>query len=308
MGIFDDSGVVEQGFMKVMIYGGPGAGKTCTALKVCTAIGKTAIVDTERGTEPFRTMFYNPDGSPFSVVRTRAPYAVVDDVIPEALKLEFKCLIVDQATTIWDDAKDQYILKEYEKQSKAWQFIDKNGKLPFQAWTFIKKPFRTMIRELLNAPMHVFILSRLADEYEILSSGEPKKLGERADAEKNTQYEPATLIKMEYDKKTKKHLAWCEKDRWGVLEGQVCENPDVEFFRPILAKLGPVHGKLPEPAVVDTEVVEGPKSAQIILIRKLAEKGGVTSERVEEVLSRISREEAAKLINQFTLGDFSGIK
>jgi len=309
--LFDDSGEVQQAYLKVLIYGGSGAGKTYTALQVATALGKTGIVDTERGSEPYRPIFKNPDGTPFSVAPTRSCKVVVTQAIPEAIKKEYACLIVDQVSTMWDDLKDQYILQEWRKQSKAWYFIEKNGKLPFQAWSFIKGPFRKMIRELLDAPMHVFIVARGMDEFQVSQDGgEPLKTGERPEGEKNTKFEPPIMVKMEGDVKKKKWAAFVEKDKWRAIEGQVFINPTAEMFAPVLAKLGSVHGAIPAPAEEEAldigEVATvGAGPDQLLLIRKLAEKGGVANDVVEKRLTNISRVEAAEIVNRVTLNDWS---
>ncbi len=310
--IFDETGDVEQAYLKVGLYSGPGGGKTFTALSVCTALGKTMIVDTERGSEPYRKTFFNPDGTPFIVARTRSAEQVYKEVIPGALERDCKCLIVDQVSTIWDDRKDAYILREFRRRSKNWDFIERNGKLPFQAWSFIKRPYRKMIRALLDCPMHVFILSRLSVEFSVTPKGEPVKTGETMEAEKNTPYEPAILVKMERNPQNKREwLALVEKDRWRTLEGEVFTNPDVSMFKPILAKLGNVQGVLPEPEVSDEESVEEePKanSGQLKLLRILAKKGGIKDADVERELPKLDSSRAAQLINAMTLGDYSHFK
>lgn len=303
MGIFEEESEVGEGYLTSMWYGGPGSGKTYTCLSIATALGPTAIVDTERGSEPYRPVFRNPDGSAFKIARTRSCSDVVDRVIPEALEAGVKCLIIDQISSMWEDRKDQYIYREFQKQSKAWRFIEQNGKLPFQAWSFVKGEYKKMIRALLSAPMHVFIIGRLAEEFEVAPSGEPVKVGERAEAEKNTQHEPSILVRMEYDKKKKKHYAWVEKDRWGCIQGEVFTNPTIEMLKPVLDKLGSIHKPLPEPDVPET-VSATCTGAQAKLISVIAKKGGRGEEQIARVLEGLSKEEAAQLINELTLGKF----
>lgn len=310
MGVFDKKGEVEQAFLKVLFYGGTGSGKTFTALSVATSLGRSAVVDTERGTEPYRGQFLDPEGEPFLVARTRNATRIVEEVIPEAVKEGVRCLVVDEISTIWDDLKDQYIFREYQKQSKAWFSIEKNGKLPFQAWSFIKSPYRKMIRELLNAPLHVFLVARGVDEFEIGKDGNPVKIGEKVEAEKSTQFAPAVLVKMEWARKKKQWLALVEKDRWQCLTGQVFTNPDGTMFDPILAKLGKVHGSVPEPEFEEVPLAkgeEGPTSGQVKLLLLLGRKAGLEEEKVERALKGVGRVRAAALINEMTVGKYDGL-
>lgn len=312
---FDETDDIGQAFLKCFFYGGPKAGKTETALKVAVQLGKTLAIDTERGTDPYRKKVRHPDGTPFGVVRTRSAKEIYTDVLPQAEEKEYKCIIVDQVTTIWDDCKDVYIYREMQKQSKAWDYIERNGRPPFQGWSFIKGPYKRMLRELLNYPGHVFILSRLSDVFKVSGEGEPKKIDERADTEKNAQYEPAVLVKMEYNKIKKKHFALVEGDRWGQLQGAMFENPGPDFLDPIIKVLGDHHGRVPAPeenelstSEIPEPKRENPNPGQERIIRSLAKKGGIEDEVINLFLEQVSSIEAARAINQMTIGNFDVIK
>ncbi|MCH7535612.1 MAG: AAA family ATPase, partial [Bacteroidetes bacterium] len=308
MGLIEVRSEVQEAYFKGIFYGGPGSGKTFTALTIATKLGKTAIVDTERGVEPYVDVFNNPDGSPLGVVSTRSAKVIYKEVIPEAVRDGYKCLIVDQVSTIWEDSKDQYIYREFEKQSKAWKYIERNGKPPFQGWSFIKGPFRRMIRELMSTPMHVFILSRLADEFKVTPEGEPIKVGEVAATEKNTMYEPSVRVKMQYDKVKKEWLAYVETDKWRELAGKIFVNPTIEMIKPILKRLGKVHAKQPEPEIQEVDgsedIIIKPNTGQEKLISVLAKKGGIPHIAVEKFLEKCTREEASQAVNEMTVGNY----
>lgn len=307
---FDESGETQQKYFKGMIYGGPGAGKTTTSLKIATAKRKTLIIDTERGSEPFRDEYRNPDGTPFLVGRTRSCEEVYKEAIPYALKQKCEFIILDQISSLWEDEKDSYIVKEYNKQSKAWSFIERNGKPPFQAWSQIKRPYRRMIRELLNAPIHVMIVARSSDEFKV-SGEEITKVGEKAASEKDTPYEVAVLIKMEFLKEKKAWYALVEKDKWTTLAGEVFKNPTYSDFEPIfnkIEKVGKSHGALPELNV--PEETASPSSyteAQAKILSMLIKKGGYGEDKLEKLLTSLSTEAAASVINEMTVGDYTAV-
>ncbi len=298
----------EQAFLKVGIYGGPGSGKTLTALKCACALGKTAVIDTEHGTD-----FYAADFE-FDVEKTRSIDAVYD-TLELAIKEKYDCFIIDQLTHVWESVQDEILAREQKKGSKIWQTYEKSGNMNWTIWKYIKRPWRDLMRELLNAPLHVFILGRASSEYEVLPSGDPKKTGERMDAEKSTPHEPHILIKMEYDKIKRANYAFVEKDRSRTIQGEIFKNPDISMFAGVMLKLGKVQGQLPPdpPSPFDVDIDFG-KGAMLVqdqqrtLIRKLAERGGIAHELVEEKLKGMTREVAGQVINQMTVSKFDYFK
>ena len=294
----------EQAYLKVGLYGGPGSGKTFTALQCATRLGSTAVIDTERGSDFYAKVFS------FKIIHAVSVSEVTEGVV-EAVEKNFQCLIIDQMTHIWEDVQEEYIAGEHEKMSKAWAFIEKNDQIPFQGWRRIKKPYKKLIHLLIDAPLHVFILGRLAIEYEV-TGGEPKKIGERMDAEKNTPYEPHILIKMEYVKKRKLWYAYIEKDRSGTIQGEMFTNPDGTMLDLVLAKLGKLQGELPQGKEDTAEGTSGDgnqaEASQMKLIRVLARKGGIKDEVTEGKLEGLTRIQAAQLVNDMTLGKFKFFK
>jgi len=302
---------VDTAFLKVLFYGGPGSGKTYTALLCASKLGKVALVDTERGSD-----FYAKDFE-FDIFHTRSIWDVVD-LLEKAVEQKYDCLIIDQITHLWEGAQEEYLAGEREKMSKAWLTMEKSGNLPWTSWRHIKKPYKKLLSLLLSAPIHVFMIGRATTEYEQMPDGSPKKVGERVDAEKGTPYEPHILIKMERARTADKWLAWVEKDRSNTISGKVFTNPTHEMLSPVLAKLGRIQGGLPEAkeevgeelTQVEQELIEAANLAdasQIKLIKMLAQKGGVADEIVEEKVRKITRVEASLLINQMTLQKYEGL-
>lgn len=292
---------VEQAFLKIGFYGDTGSGKTFTSLQIATHLGKTAMIATERGMD-----FYAADFD-FDIARV-STLEEANMAVDEILAGDYTCCIVDQVTHLWEYAQDEYITREHDKMSKAWGTIERSGNIPFQGWKSVKKPYKKFLKRLLDAPLHVFFLGRLATEYEV-EGDSIKKVGEKMAAEKETPYEPHLLIKMEFQKrKGGQWLALAEKDHSRTIQGKVWVNPGPDMLDDVMAKLGKVQGKLPEPIedTSTTSIVDEPvRKSQIKIIRTLCKKGEIKEKMVENLLKDLKAERAGEIINQLTLGDYS---
>ncbi len=299
---------VDTAFLKVGMYGGPGSGKSLTALIWATALGRTAVVDTEHSTD-----FYSTDFQ-FDRTYTRS-IDVAYNVLEEAIKGKYDCFILDQITHLWEGVQDEVLAREQAKNSKFWKLYADTGNTGFPLWKFIKKPWKSFIHYMLNAPVHVFILGRMSNVFQMTPGGEPIKIGERMDAEKNTNYEPHIVIKMQQDPKDPKNVyALVEKDRSRTIQGQLVKNPTLDMLRPVLVKLGKVHVALPDDPkgptldeTVDIALIGGMsiESQQRILILTMTRKGGIPDDVTNAKLKGVSKQVAAELINKMTLGDLT---
>ena len=227
-----------QAFLKVGIYGEAGAGKTFTALRIGSALGRVAFIDTERGTDFYSKMFE------FDVLHTRSLKTALDAVFSDEIK-KYDVLIVDSITHLWENAQESYIemlkrSRDPKKRARA-----EAGEIQFQDWRAIKAPYRKFINRLLSLDMHVFICGRLGTIYEF-KDGELVKAGVRMRAEGETPYEPHILIRME--QKGGRHYAYVEKDRSSTIMGKVFENPDATMFEPVIKMLGGKQAKIEDEA------------------------------------------------------------
>ena len=231
----------EQSSVKLGIYGPSGSGKTFTALLLAEGLAKhtgkkIAFVDTERGTDfyckevPSRKV--HPKAFDFDALYTKSITEVLDAV--ESLDpKEYGIIIIDSITHIWESARLAYAGK-----------VTSVGTIPFHAWGKIKKPYKDLINHLLSSPMHVIFCGRQGNEFEEdEESGELKKVGVKMKAEGETPYEPHILIRMEGVKDSKSRTttitAYAEKDRTGILAGQVIDWPTFDnIVKPILSLLG----------------------------------------------------------------------
>ena len=254
----------QQAKLKIGIYGPPGSGKTFTALLVAEGLAKVdgkrvAFVDTERGTDfycqniPSREV--HPEAFDFDAIYTRS----LSDVLKAVRAIDtavYGVVVIDSISHIWDAAIEAF---EGAKTTK--------GTIKMQDWGSIKKPYKDLIRFLLDSPLHVLILGRQKNIFENDASGEMKKVGVGMRAEGETEYEPHICVRMEQKKGDKAPYAVFEKDRTGIRAGQTVPSPTFKTFEPMLAYLGTTQAKSEDPddvAMRDSELhrEDGAKSAE----------------------------------------------
>lgn len=254
----------QQAKLKIGIYGPPGSGKTFTALLIAEGLAKTdgkrvAFVDTERGTDfycqniPSREV--HPEAFDFDAIYTRS----LSDVLKAVRAIDtavYGVVVIDSISHIWDAAIEAF---EGAKTTK--------GTIKMQDWGSIKKPYKDLIRFLLDSPLHVLILGRQKNIFENDASGEMKKVGVGMRAEGETEYEPHICVRMEQKKGDKAPYAVFEKDRTGIRAGQTVPSPTFKTFEPMLAYLGTTQAKSEDPddvAMRDSELhrEDGAKSAE----------------------------------------------
>src|SRR5262245_10224674 len=230
--------------LKIAIYGSAGAGKTFTALLLAEGLARhtgkrVALVDTEQGSAfygqevPQRSV--HPTAFDFDVLHSRS----ITEVLSAVRSLDsarYGVLVVDSITHLWDACKAAYAGR-----------TNRNGAIPFQAWTAIKKPYRELMHFLLSTPMHVLICGRQGVEYgEDEATGELKSVGYKMRAEGETPYEPDLLLRLEQHRAKRKQAAvptaFVEKDRTGLLAGKAIEWPQYDnVAKPLLPLLGQSH-------------------------------------------------------------------
>jgi len=252
----------EQGFIKMSLYGPPGAGKTFTTLLLAEELAKLskkriAYVDTERGTDFYakevKGRAIHPHAFDFDAIYTTSLAEVVEAVT----KLNFEehgIIVLDSISHLWDAAIAAYEGKKTKIDS-----------IPMHAWGSIKKPYKQLIRFLMDAPCHVFILGRQKNLFEDdPATGQMKKIGVGMRAEGETEYEPHICARMESrkdvnDSSRSTIFAVFEKDRTGVLAGRTYPNPTFSVVEPIMPLLDGQQAQSMDPdevAAHDSELLE----------------------------------------------------
>lgn len=247
----------QQAFLKVGLYGPPGSGKTFTALLMAEGLAagmgkRVAVVDTERGTDFYAMAVddrqIHPQPFDFDALYTRSLSEVLESV--RAIDTEkYGVVILDSISHLWDAAIEAY----NGRKTKA-------DTIPMSAWGKIKRPYKDLVRYMLDCPMHIFILGRQKNIFE--DDGEKlKKVGVGMRAEGETEYEPHICIRMETNKNDPGGTVFAnvEKDRTGILAGRVIPNPSFQTVHSIVPLLGGSQAKSEDPddvAARDAELLD----------------------------------------------------
>lgn len=231
----------EQSFLKMGIYGPTGSGKTFTALLIAeglaAACGKrVAYVDTESGTDFYAEAIDRPTHpEPFDFDRVVTKSLSQTNLEVSGLDpAEYGVVVIDSISHLWEAAIEAYS----GPRTSA-------GTIPMHAWGRIKRPYKALVSSLLNGDFHAIICGRQKNVFgEDDDSGETRLVGVAMRAEGETPYEPHVLIRMVRElgrgKKLAPVVAFCEKDRSGLLAGKT-------FVLPANQEDGYTYSKLAAP-------------------------------------------------------------
>ena len=160
--------------LKIGVYGWAGSGKTYTALKLASGLGKKILfIDTENSASLYGKDFDFVVGA-FSSIRETLQI-LNDDFIQE-----FDVVVIDSITHVWHSAKIDYLQKKGKNEST---------KPSMYEWGYIKAPYQELIQKLLNLPIHVIFTGRerkMYEEVEINGKKVLKEIGEEMNAESST--------------------------------------------------------------------------------------------------------------------------
>lgn len=238
----------KQARLKIAIYGPPGSGKSFTSLLLAEGLAalekkRIAYVDTEHGTDfyakrvPERAI--HPEPFDFDAIYTRSLSDVLDavkDIDPAV----YSVVVLDSISHLWDAAMEAYTGKRTRADT-----------IPMNAWGAIKKPYKSLIRFMVESNMHGIIDGRQKNIFSD-ENGEMRKEGVTMRAEAETPYETHLCIRMETKKGDKDSTvyAYVEKDRTGILSGKIIPNPSFQTFAPILPLLGAEQAQTEDPEEV----------------------------------------------------------
>lgn len=171
--------------LKLLVFGGPGTGKTHQALH---APGPVLVMDTESSTDAYRGRPGIPD---FLIAKTASPKDVLDvlahlnagkkinKIIPETV-------VIDSFTVLWQVRKEAG-QKKADRNTKA----PEGGRISFYEWGWIKRPIQQLYTQLVNMPAHVVLTAREKAVYEEVQNGgktELKIVDFKPDVEKDAEY------------------------------------------------------------------------------------------------------------------------
>lgn len=203
--------VREKLWLRVLIGGSSGSGKTYSALRLATGLAKAcgsriAAIDTENG-----RMNYYANEFDFDCMQLSAPFKPDKYVnaIQDAIDAGYKVLIIDSSSHEWKWCYDTVTAMSGNS---------------FQNWGKIKAQHHQKFTEkIIQSPIHIICTARGKDEYtmdEKDGKKTPKKVGVGIQQEDNTEYEYTVTFNLAQDThifSTMKDNTHLFEDRYEVL-------------------------------------------------------------------------------------------
>lgn len=251
-------------YMKATFYGPQGSGKTFTSLLLAERLatfrgGRIAYVDTENGTKGARqrvpSRAIHPEAFDFDVLHTRSLAQILEE-LRQLNPSTHSVVVIDSISHLWDAARE------------AWE--EKNpgrDDIPLRAWASIKRPYKALMRWVVESPFDVFVLGRQKNIFGKDADGDLVNEGVGMRAEGETQYEPDWCFRMfNVGERGGESLPalFCEKDRFGVMQGRTYTAPTGELIVPLLQFLGtdaPPREDEDERRAADAELLDDSKAA-----------------------------------------------
>lgn len=229
--------------LKMLVYGGPGTGKTIFAL----TFPNVRIVDIEGGVLQYEERVVVPEigqSGEFEKLATGSAMKVLDGVEetfddfvrhardPKVNPKPCDTFVVDPMTKFWERLQEAYT--EEEKRGSG-RF--KSG-TTLRDWGSIKRPLKNMITDLQNLPVHFLMIAHSGDKME--GQGQDMKVvGTKANTEKSAPYAVDTVLEFMEQKRGGGTIVKCHKDRTGVMKvGEIYENVSFGMWSEYLASSG----------------------------------------------------------------------
>lgn len=170
--------IAESRYIKLAVYGGPGAGKSIIAL---SAPGRKLAIDTEAGLIPYASL------TEFDVIHTQS-FGDIKQIVDElSIKPpeEETTLIIDSCSIIWSGL--QQSMTESKLQSKGLRVKEGTENVQFSAidWNIVKRWHKDILNTLMSLKCHVVCTFR---EVEMMNEQFQKTGETRPEAEKNSAY------------------------------------------------------------------------------------------------------------------------
>lgn len=181
--------------IRILVYGYSKQGKS-HFVHTATEVGPLYWIDTERGSD-----FYPPEeGHGFQVSYSKDPKVALE-AIEEAHNMALKgdvrpIVAIDSFSSIW-----------FEQQEVAEKLTEEWGKgkdrATFRAWGPAKKPLKRLYEMCQYAMCHIVITARAKEEYSVNKKGEPTKVGDKPDIERNLPYAMDFIARLSVDAERK---------------------------------------------------------------------------------------------------------
>lgn len=228
-------------YLRVLVCGPSGAGKTYSAIQLAKGIGgRIAVIDTEAGSADLYAHLADYD-----VCRLDPPHMPdrYIQAMQAAVDAGYDVIIIDSLSHAWK------ALLEFKER------LDSGGGNNFQNWAKAKPHWQALIKAILGMRAHVIACARSRTEWVIETKGSaPKKVGMGSILEGESEYE-FTVV---FDIDREHHRAMASKDRTELFDSMN------EKITPATgAKLAQwIDGAPPEPAEIAATAPELPARAK----------------------------------------------
>lgn len=196
----------EQVWLKVLLSGASGSGKSYSALKMATGIAKKCNSGIAYiGTEGSRNKYYANEFD-YDLLELEEPFECEKYMaaIDEAVKAGYKVLIIDSMTHEWKWLNDVH---------------DKMPGNSFTNWGKLKPRHHKFMDKVLNSPIHIIATARGKDDWVLEDKNGkqvPKKVGMGQQQDKDISYEYTVSLMISQDT----HVASADKDNTHLFDGK----------------------------------------------------------------------------------------
>ena len=196
----------EQVWLKVLLSGASGSGKSYSALRLARGIAKKCNSEIAYiGTEGSRDKYYS-DEFDYDLLQLEDPFTIEKylNAINEAVNAGYKVLIIDSLSHEWKWLNDVH---------------DKMPGNSFQNWGKLKPKHHAFMDTILNSPIHVIATARGKDEWVLEEKNgkqTPRKVGLGQQQDKDISYEYTVSLMLAQDT----HVASTDKDNTHLFDGR----------------------------------------------------------------------------------------
>lgn len=264
----------EQVWIKVLLSGASGCGKSYSALRMAQGIAKKcgsriAYI----GTEGSRDKYYANEFD-YDLIQLEDPFTIDKyiEAIQAALDSGYKVLIIDSLTHEWKWLNDTH---------------DKMPGNSFTNWGKLKPQHHKFMDKILTSPIHIVATARGKDDWLIEErNGKqvPKKVGMGQQQDKDISYE--YTVSLMIDQTT--HVASVDKDNTHIFEGryEILTEKDGELLYQWandgeVPQPKPMQQTFDKPEISDEEILKGIKKEIIGLCTEL---GGTANKELMTTL------------------------
>lgn len=202
--------VREKVYLKALLTGASGSGKSQSALELAMGIAKKcgsgiAYIGTEGDRDKLYAQYKSKHGDynfEYDLLQLEDPFTTDKYIVAinEALDAGYKVIIIDGLSAEWKWLNDTH---------------DKMPGNSFTNWGKLKPKHRQLIDKILTSPAHILCCARGKDEWlmeEKNGKQVPKKVGLGSQTDKDISYE--MMLSLQLDQDT--HIAHADKDNTGL--------------------------------------------------------------------------------------------